>query len=318
MIDNPHKYYDSLKKESLPCPVCDTTKNTVLLNKDRYSMGIQTVICEKCALIHVNPRPTEKEMSRFYEENYREFYESIDVPTEEYINNGPFIPRASFVMDVLKPYFENTNSIIDIGCAEGTLLKLVEQNYSEISTTGLEPSKSFGNYAKEHLKGEVFVGTYQEFLAQNPARKFDVLTTTHVLEHILSPKEFLNGIKTFMHDESVLYVEVPNILDDKVKGIGAVHLGHVLSLEPDTLNLLLETCGFEIIDFFIGDLPALTPAMGVLCRKSKNTVRPMFPEKNSFKIKREAYLKRVNPDALEVPELKKPSILQRIKRKLLN
>jgi len=287
---NTRDQYNKLQKEQINCPVCDHNQFNVMHDNDRYGMGVQTVICNKCSLIYINPRPTELEMSKFYKNDYRKIYESIEVPNEYYIKNGLFIPRAKFVIKNLLPYLKSKNSFLDIGCAEGTLLKLVEEKFSGLKTQGIEPSVGFGNYAKEHINGDVFVGTYEEYCEQHHNKtKFDVIVTTHVLEHILNPKLFLKRIISLMHNESILYIEVPNIMHDKVCGIGNIHIGHVLSLDPQTIKILLDKCSLKVVDLFVENLPSVPPSMAVICvKKNSDNDYEQYPSKefiiNKFKV----------------------------------
>ncbi len=304
------EYYSNLKKEQINCPVCDSSNYKVLANQDRYGMGLQSVICTNCSMIFINPRPTELEMNDFYKNHYRSFYESVEKPTSEYINNGPFIARANYVKNVLGNYLYNAKSVLDVGCAEGTLLLTIEKGFPNITTQGIEPSLSFGAYAKQQLKGEVFIGSYQEFIKKNNNRTFDVLTSTHVLEHILNPKEYLSELKKMMHNESVLYVEVPNIMDKRVNGLGAVHLGHVLSFDAFTLKRLLNDCGFEILEIFMDDLPAKTPAMAVICKVGNPINKKCSLSKKDIKNKESLFKERVLGENLN------KSIISKIKKKL--
>ena len=315
MNDFSSTYYEQLKKETINCPICTSADYKVVLNQDRYKMGLQTVICSYCGLIYINPRPTEAEMSSFYKNNYRNFYESVEVPTEDYIKNGPFIPRAKFVFSVLKPYLNDGTTILDVGCAEGTFLKLVESYNSSINTFGIEPSEGFGNYAKNQLKGSVFIGNYQEFSALNKKNSYDVIITTHVLEHILNPNEFLKTLKGFMHKDSILYIEVPNIMSDKLKGIGAIHIGHVLSLDIDTLRILLQKNDLEIIDTFLEGLPALTPSFSVVCKVNHNLKKLPYPTGYQIKQKQMLFKKRIVSGCNKPKTIILNRILSLIKRK---
>lgn len=317
MTENPNIFYNTLKKEIIDCPICQSNHFTVLYNNDRYKMGVQTVICNQCSLIYINPRPIEEEMAEFYKNSYRKFYESIEVPTEEYINNGPFIPRAKFVLNVLKPYLSEANCFMDIGCAEGTLLNLIEEEYPKIKTYGIEPSTRFGEYANQKIKGKIFVNNYQKFIKQNPNQKFDILAITHVLEHILNPITFLENIKLMMRTDSILYIEVPNIMDNRVAGIGAIHIGHVLSFDPLTLKILLETCGFEIVEFFTKGLPAKTPAMSVICKLNINIEVTSFPGENAIRKKADWFIKRIlGNQSKKMNNKKSSSIFQKIIKKI--
>lgn len=286
-------YYASIKKEKIDCPICDSSNYSFLLNVDRYDMRVETVICNQCSLIYINPRPTEIEMADFYKLHYRKFYESIEVPTEEYIKNGPFLNRAKFVLNSLEHFLKDAKSFIDIGCAEGSLIKMVEDNFEKISTYGIEPSIGFGNYAKKNAKGNVFIGTYQGFIKEKKEQKFDVLATTHVLEHILNPKEYLKALQSLMHDNSILYIEVPNIMDDSVRGVGNVHIGHIISYDPITIRILLENSGFEIVKLLTDDLPALTPAMAVICKRKNKVDATIHNQKNDIQEKAKHFTEKI-------------------------
>ncbi|SDR69232.1 class I SAM-dependent methyltransferase [Christiangramia echinicola] len=289
----PKEYYRELEKEIIECPTCATTSFSVLCTKDRYSMDIQSVICKKCSLIYLNPRPTEVEMNNFYENHYRQLYESIKTPTKEYINEGPFIPRANFVLEKIKPYLNKAKSYLDIGCAEGTLIAKVENEHPNVKTFGLEPDKNFGNYAKENSKAEIFLGGYKSFLKEKRESNFDVITCTHVLEHILFPKEFLKGISCLMTQNSIFYIEVPNILDNRVKGVGSVHLGHVMSFDPESLEILLKLSGFEIVEFYEKGLPAKTPSMAIICRLARREQDVKLPSDEKINQKGKLFSTRV-------------------------
>ncbi|WP_250434141.1 class I SAM-dependent methyltransferase [Hanstruepera flava] len=309
------KYYSNLKKEQILCPICDDNQFKVLANKDRYGMGVQTVICNNCSMIYINPRPTELEMNNFYKNHYRSFYESIEVPTQDYINKGPFKARASFVKDALNKYLQKSKTILDVGCAEGTLLSQIEIYYPDIQTYGIEPSIGFGEYAKQNLKGDIFIGSYQDFIKHSSGICFDVVTSTHVLEHILNPKEYLLELKKMMHKASVLYIEVPNIMNDRVNGLGAVHLGHVLSFDMQTLESLLNICGFEVVESFEEGLPALTPAMAVICKIDDNIEPIEFPSKQEILKKEKLFIQKVTWKNKKASN--KFNVIQKIKNRLL-
>jgi len=306
-------YYLNLKKEQINCPICDYKEFEVLANSDRYAMGVQTVICNNCSMIYINPRPTELEMNNFYKNHYRSFYEAIEIPTETYINNGPFKSRARFVKKVLKEYLKKSKTVLDVGCAEGTLLSMIESDYPNIHTQGIEPSLGFGEYAKQNLKGNVFIGSYQDFIKTLGNTEYDIVTSTHVLEHILNPKQYLLGLKKMMHIDSILYVEVPNIMNDKVNGLGAVHLGHVLSFDIQTLERLLNVCGFEVLGRFDKGLPAFTPAMALICKPSDNVKLVNVPSKKEIQVKSELFIKRVLGKNRKV--IKSLKVLQKIKKR---
>ena len=266
----PKQYYGSLEKETVACPVCGASDSRQLGSDDRYGMGVTSCGCDRCGLIFINPRPTKKELDAFYSGVYRTYYESIEKPTEEYVKAGPYQDRAAYVVDKLKKVVDvNLDpKVLDIGCAEGTLLKTIKNEYPRAQLFGLEPDSNFAQYARNNTNATIGVGDFQTLQNEEVYRDFDLVTVTHVLEHILDPKEFLMMIGSIMKPGAHLYVEVPNINDDRAIGIDNVHIGHVLYLSPPNFRYLLATSGFEIIEEYVGDLPAKTFSMACLVRKT--------------------------------------------------
>ena len=52
-----------------------------------------------------------------------------------------------------------------------------------------------------------------ESIDQVYGQKFDIICLFHVLEHIINFKEFLYKIKSLLHEDSLLVIEVPSIED---------------------------------------------------------------------------------------------------------
>lgn len=272
---NADEYYNSLEKEEVNCPVCDSDDQTRLSKGDRYGMGVESRGCNRCGLIFINPRPTEKEMQKFYATNYRRYYESVEKPTDEYVQAGPFVPRANFVVDCISAHFvkDATFKVLDIGCAEGTLLKTISERFPNAELHGLEPDPNFAQFARERSGAKVLTGDFSEALTNGLESGFDLVTLTHVLEHVLNPTPFLQQIKAILKPTGYCYVEVPNISNDRTRYLGHVHLGHVLSFSPQNLSQLLCSNGLAIENEYLSGLPAKTPAMGFMTRRFGSPVR---------------------------------------------
>jgi len=207
---DPKTYYMSLKKENVSCPVCNTKRTKKLFKGDRYGMGINTSYCKKCGLIFINPRPTQVEMGKFYEQEYRKFYESIEHPTIEYINSGPYYSRAAFVIKTLSNFLLKGDSLklLDIGCAEGTLLKRFGETMPALKRFGLEPNPRFAKFASDFSGADVSAMDFESYYkkAQSENLKFDVITLTHVMEHFLRPIETLEKIRALLTDDGLIYI----------------------------------------------------------------------------------------------------------------
>jgi len=288
----PSEYYRKLTKETIACPLCSSNENRALCKRDRYGMGVKTVFCKKCGMIFLNPRPTASEMDRFYRIDYRRFYESIDIPTVEYIESGPYMARASFVIGVVSETIPLLfqGEILDIGCAEGTLLRMLGEKYPASIRSGFEPNREFSQFAANYSGVSVHCLSFEEFFSgtRGNSRRYELITLTHVLEHLLHPIDALEHIRELLSSNGCFYVEVPNVVDERSKGIRHIHLGHTLSFTPSTLRYALDKAGFEIVEFYKDVLPAETPSMSALCR-ARNKVEPLLPYPDNIRLEIDVY-----------------------------
>ncbi len=281
--EKPGTYYRSLQKQSVACDLCESLDLSELHKGDRYGMGLRTVHCNQCGLMFINPRPTPDAMDEFYRNHYRNFYESIEAPTEEYIRSGTFVARAQHVVGRLGATIplevNGLFSLLDVAVAEGSFLHEASRAFPNASLLGLEPNQAFAKFAEEHAGAPVFNGTFEDFLASkrdgSDKRKFDVITFNHVLEHFASPKHALMEAKKLLTADGIVYVEVPNAIAGRA--IGHLHLAHLFLFCPETLQLLCKACGFDIVHTQTEGLPAKCPSMCVVL-KNNSQARNIAPE----------------------------------------
>ncbi len=280
-MNSASEYYDSLAKEKIACELCRSDRHETLFLGDRYNMGLRTVWCPQCGLVFTNPRPNVVSMEQFYREFYRRFYESVEVPTQEYIDAGVYARRAEFVTSMLRANttWRPVGWSVDIGCAEGSLLKQLGEIFPQLKRVGIEPNPSFAQFAATYSGAEVFSSSWESFL-ETDDRQFDLVTVVHVLEHCLYPLEFLQQIRSRMSDEAIAYIEVPDI--GKACGLLQLHLAHLFLFYKETFLNLLGCAGLELLAFQDQNLPSLCPSMAAVVKKgsvrtpqySSETIRP--------------------------------------------
>jgi SAM-dependent methyltransferase len=264
-------YYASLPKESVPCELCDSTDFETLHEGDRYEMGLTLVRCRQCGLVFINPRPVKAAMDQFYTEAYRLFYEEIEVPTLDYIQGGVYTQRAEHAVSMLQPYYTGRTGhrSLDVGCAEGSLLRALGKQYSLVNRSGLEPNAAFADFARTYSGAPVFTGSWEAFRERHEER-YDLITVTHVLEHCLQPLVFLKQVRASMRDDAVAYIEVPNV--GAACGLPQLHLAHLYLFFPETFLPLLARAGFDVLEFKDEGLPALCPSMAAVVKKGSERV----------------------------------------------
>ena len=95
--------------------------------------------------------------------------------------------------------------ILDIGCASGLFIKTA-RNRGHI-VIGVEPNPVMAKIASD--KGfDVINGYFPSALL--PASKFDVIIFNDVFEHIPDVNEILRNCNTFLHEQGMLVINLPN------------------------------------------------------------------------------------------------------------
>lgn len=226
--------------EDVNCALCGADDFKILLRRG-YDPILKKprgrfVVCKRCGLIYQNPKLEEKNL----EEIYRHEFRSIE-PPDYYLqaSSNEAMEKVNWIEGFLDSKGEATRKVLDIGCSAGTLLQ--EFKRRKWQTFGVEPNLIFAHYAKNNGI-EVEVGFFNKKTFDN--QKFDLITTSHVLEHIPDPIGFLELAKRKLKREGYIFVEIPDIYRPDVFG-GA----HFYVFSKNTLIRCLLNAGFKVVEF---------------------------------------------------------------------
>lgn len=166
-------------------------------------------------------------------------------------------------------------SILEIGAASGYNLSL----YPDKKRLGIEPSELNCRLAKKNYGVDMFNGLWSEFLASNCAESFDLIFTSHVLEHIVDPMKFIRECASICN--RCMFIEVPcfdiKFLEEPYGMFGEEHVNH---FTVQSLWNLMSRAGFAPIEFemifgFEKFLPAGFPSLMTLWKKS-SAAKPIY------------------------------------------
>jgi 2-polyprenyl-3-methyl-5-hydroxy-6-metoxy-1,4-benzoquinol methylase len=117
-----------------------------------------------------------------------------------------------------------------VGCGNGMLLKMLDENFGLSSQTGME-------YAKEAIEVARQVNPDASYLVHDITspypERFDAVVSTEVLEHILRPIEAIKNMLAMMGDGGVLLITVPNGRNDTFSG-------HINFWSPESWEVFIE------------------------------------------------------------------------------
>jgi len=203
--------------------------------------------CKECGFKHQELLPTQEELDTYYKEKYDKisWHPCLNLEESAYVY---FNSREIF--NIVNNNIHNTlpNTILDIGCGDGSLIEVFKHNKWEVK--GIEPNKNI-NFKKDL---DIFLGTFEEYLNEPSIRKmYSVVSLVGVLEHCRSPIEMLKQIKKIILPKGGLFIEVPNDFNPLQE---IVHKGrkenywiakeHINYFNIKTLTSLLERCKFKI------------------------------------------------------------------------
>jgi SAM-dependent methyltransferase len=130
--------------------------------------------------------------------------------------------------------------LLDIGCGNGALLRTFSQNLPRWSMAGTELSDKYRSIVESIERVEALYVCAPEQVPNT----FNLITMVHLLEHILSPADFLSKISDRLEADGLLVIEVPNFLQNPFDLLIADHCTHFTS---ETITGLIQAAGFETV-----------------------------------------------------------------------
>jgi len=111
-----------------------------------------------------------------------------------------FKKNIQFELDYIKKI--KPKNILDVGCGPGWLLSLLPKT---IEKYGIEPNKDAANEASKYCK------IYNDDLENlNFNKKFDMIFSHHVIEHVSNPHKFMIKIKSLLKKNGNLVISTPD------------------------------------------------------------------------------------------------------------
>ncbi len=239
---------DHSRLEQVACPLCQSAKFERLAATDRYNMGLVTVGCLGCGLVMTNPQPTAEALEDFYANHYRHFYSdfgpSHGIPTAEHIRFAHIDRRCAVTAALLVARGELRTGmvVLDIGAAEGSMLKAMGDQVPSTRRIAIEPNPTFGRFAMAHAGCE-WHASLADLRASLPP-PIDLIIINHVMEHMKHPVQVLELLKPMLAPNARVYIEVPDVLE--YRKLKVLHIAHLYHFSADTLVHLATNAGFEV------------------------------------------------------------------------
>jgi 2-polyprenyl-3-methyl-5-hydroxy-6-metoxy-1,4-benzoquinol methylase len=272
---------DEIRVEEVPrCPMCDGLGPFVYEGlRDRYwdAPGVWSYRrCTSCSHLWLDPRPIREDVGKLYASYFTHGIERPDPFTGDGIwprfRRGvmeslgyPGIVRDRTerlfgrVARLVPPVWEECEELcrsvagpprgvlLDVGCGDGTYLRTMRDLGWKVR--GLEPDARAASVARAQGL-DVIEGAVESSLRDREA--YDVITMTHVIEHVVDPAQALATLRDALRPGGTLLLITPNAgsLGHRRFGASWYHLDPPRHLQLFTVaNLAARTkaAGLEIL-----------------------------------------------------------------------
>jgi 2-polyprenyl-3-methyl-5-hydroxy-6-metoxy-1,4-benzoquinol methylase len=236
----------SLDFERVPaCNLCGSAHHVEVARQDRYGFPVRYVVCARCGLGFLSPRPTAEAYAEFYEAAYRPLVSAfhgrvIDAKTVQEEQRDYARELVAFLRHALPA---PPATALDVGGSTGVVGAEVRDAFGS-SVTVIDP-------APDELAVAASLGleTVQGFAetADLGDRRFDLVLLCQTIDHLLDVRATLASLRRLTADEGHAFVDVLDLMIAARKQgsvQGAVKIDHPYSLTRETALAFFEQAGF--------------------------------------------------------------------------
>lgn len=231
--------YQGYQDVTEACQLCGTLDWEQVSERDRHGDPLRTVACRGCGHVVNDPIPSDEELAAFYRTDYRRDYKGVSTPRLRQIWRNFGRIESHFRADL--EFYRGRRHCLDLGSGSGEFMYLAQA--MGIGCVGVEPNEPYAAYTRQALELDVRTQTIEETVF--PARQFDLIRLSHVMEHMREPIRSLKTLREWLSDDGVLFVDVPNLFVEaahKVRG-RVFHYGHIHNFSPASFRAAASRAG---------------------------------------------------------------------------
>jgi len=203
------------------CEICGNTLFTKLFKEKDKLIGIpgefKMVKCNSCGIEFINPQPSYKELSKYY--NNKKYYSLKKIDKDSYKTKLKlfmyqlyFTKNRKYLLKVLfspikfmirTVIIEKDKKLLDIGCGSGQFLY-------EMKQLGLDVHGIENGILDKELANDLRIQNKDLISAKYPSNYFNIITMNHVLEHLNNPSATIKEIYRILKKDGKFIIGVPN------------------------------------------------------------------------------------------------------------
>jgi SAM-dependent methyltransferase len=223
--------------ERSQCPLCGSAESGTHIAFPRIPVDR----CGSCGFLFSSRIMADEAMTRYYAESF-----GSERHRQGQIVNARINRWASRAL--LGDVMSAGRSLVDVGSGYGYFLDEVQKRFG-METVGVELSQQEARHARERLKLDVRDSIAAASVGGK--RRFDVVTSFEVIEHVPDPRSFVRELASLAKPGGHLLLMTDNFESDVVRKLGPgfpkwIPHSHISHFGPSTLERLVSECGFAV------------------------------------------------------------------------
>ena len=208
--------------------------------------------CPQCGCLWANDaRQDDGLLARAYERVSDAYFDSTE--------NDPRYTRFYKRLEQLVSRHVSGPTVLDVGCGDGVFLSTLSDRWVK---QGLEPSTSGSGLAKKKNL-DVSCATLDTSARQHQA---DLISALDVIEHVIDPHHFVESFKRHLRPGGVVLLLTGDAdsYPARIAGPQWSYLrwcGHISVFSQSGLRKLLDSHGFEVLDWTLCEHPSSPGAL---------------------------------------------------------
>ncbi|MCG2673302.1 class I SAM-dependent methyltransferase [Bradyrhizobium sp. GCM10023182] len=234
-------------KQLTACPICSSNHITFSFEAPT-TRGQDKILwrvfkCADCGHQFMNPQPSWDELQPYYNNGY----DPYDPNHGSRESDDSAVAEAQRTGKLRHISIPTGKRLLDVGCGAGYFLRIAKRLGAV--EQGVEPSKYAASVASQQGLN-VFCGTVEDFAKQTDKR-FDVITSSHVIEHVPDPVATLSAMRSLLAPDGMIWIGVPNAAYPISKSLnGRWHSSdlpyHLMHFSPESMARAGELAGLLV------------------------------------------------------------------------
>lgn len=221
------------------CPVCGSADIVHDFDKD----NIPYFRCRACAFRFSRPDDNAnlREEIEGFEEAYIQYLSPDPADAPNFDRLGRHIERFANLRGT---------SLLDIGCGGGKWVRYLAEHVG-VDAYGVEPCDAVFNHFLAHDPADRFFhGAFPAYRAAYPDRRFDIVTSFDVIEHVHDPAALLRDVAAVLKPGGSAFISCPDVgsITARLLGRHWYHFNryHLSFLSPATLARAAASAGLKV------------------------------------------------------------------------